>query len=278
MSSSFSEADEHADPLEFHEFSTPATQGGSLSSAASQMSTATSSSTMVDDMLETGEMAPDASTTLHFWNVKFYAPYFDVDTQAVGARTAAAVLPFSDKFLERIGDKPDIYGPFWGVTTLVFLMAATGNFASYLNWISVMGSSPWSSDFTKVSFGAATLYSYVGLVPLIASQSLHYAGVRGIGYLPLVCVYGYALAAYVPASLLAILPYEWIQWVALGGACALSSGFIFRTVRYAIDSSTCNEKLARTMLFVMIASHVALGVSFKLYFFDNPVESLFDHA
>ena len=35
-------------------------------------------------------------------------------------------------FFALIKEKPDLWGPFWIATTLVFLLAVTGNFTSYL--------------------------------------------------------------------------------------------------------------------------------------------------
>jgi len=36
------------------------------------------------------------------------------------------------EFLEVTKDKPDLYGPFWIFTTLIFLLTAAGNFAGEL--------------------------------------------------------------------------------------------------------------------------------------------------
>ena len=47
-------------------------------------------------------------------SVKFYKPYFDVDTQDVTARLFHALTMFKDgSFMALIADRPDAYGPFW---------------------------------------------------------------------------------------------------------------------------------------------------------------------
>ena len=48
-------------------------------------------------------------------SVKFYQPYFDVDTDDVISRVSNALFycQRQDNFLTLIGDKPDAYGPIW---------------------------------------------------------------------------------------------------------------------------------------------------------------------
>ena len=48
-------------------------------------------------------------------SVRYYQPYFDVDTDDVISRVLNAVLfcGREENFLTKIGNKPDAYGPFW---------------------------------------------------------------------------------------------------------------------------------------------------------------------
>lgn len=45
---------------------------------------------------------------------------------------ATIVPPFNDQFLELVKPAPDFYGPFWVLTTIVFLLGIVGNFANYV--------------------------------------------------------------------------------------------------------------------------------------------------
>lgn len=45
---------------------------------------------------------------------------------------ATLIPPFSDEFIELIKPNPDFYGPFWIMTTIVFLLGMVGNFANYV--------------------------------------------------------------------------------------------------------------------------------------------------
>jgi len=48
-------------------------------------------------------------------------------------RVLAAVMPpFNDEFIDLIKPNPDFYGPFWILTTIIFLLGIVGNFANYM--------------------------------------------------------------------------------------------------------------------------------------------------
>jgi hypothetical protein len=58
--------------------------------------------------------------------------YFDITTEIVLRRFFNAFNPISGTFFNINGGKADFYGPFWILTTLILLMAASGNLAAYL--------------------------------------------------------------------------------------------------------------------------------------------------
>ncbi|MCO5610897.1 hypothetical protein L7F22_065140 [Adiantum nelumboides] len=68
-----------------------------------------------------------------FFSISRFSPYFNVDTADVLERIRDSLLPYKGDFVEKVGHNPDIYGPFWICTTLIFVAAALGNFASYLS-------------------------------------------------------------------------------------------------------------------------------------------------
>ena len=48
-------------------------------------------------------------------SVKYYQPYFDIETEDIGKRIFVASLYTrkDDSFMNLIREKPDAYGPFW---------------------------------------------------------------------------------------------------------------------------------------------------------------------
>lgn len=72
-------------------------------------------------------------STYAFYNIKRYRTYFNVDTDQVLQRVFRAVaLFFKGDFFDHIGGNPDLYGPWWIASTLVFVSAAAGNTANYI--------------------------------------------------------------------------------------------------------------------------------------------------
>ncbi|CAI7795751.1 unnamed protein product [Closterium sp. NIES-53] len=112
------------------------------------------------------------------FTVAFYRPFFDVDTADVVERVRDALMPFPrSSFLEKTALNPDIYGPFWICTTLVFLSASLGNLASYLSYAASPSSGSeehWHYNIDAVSWAAAIFYGYVAVVPLLLFFLLRY--------------------------------------------------------------------------------------------------------
>lgn len=81
------------------------------------------------------------------WSINFYAQFFDVDTSAVLQRCWAALFPRAN-FLDVLEGNPDLYGPFWIATTVVFILFLGGTISKYL---ASTGTEPFVYDFKLLS-------------------------------------------------------------------------------------------------------------------------------
>lgn len=79
--------------------------------------------------------------------MSFYAQFFDVDTSSVLTRCWAALYPRAN-FLDVLEGNPDLYGPFWIATTVVFILFLGGTISQYL---ATTGQEPFAYDFTLLS-------------------------------------------------------------------------------------------------------------------------------
>ena len=76
--------------------------------------------------------ASSSSSSKRFlWSLSFYAQFFDVDTNAVLARCWAALYPRAN-FLDVLEGNPDLYGPVWIATTVIFILFVGGTISKYL--------------------------------------------------------------------------------------------------------------------------------------------------
>jgi hypothetical protein len=89
----------------------------------------------------------NTSTKRLLWTIQFYAQFFDVDTAEVIKRCWAALYPRAN-FLDVLEGNPDLYGPFWIATTVVFILFLTGT----ISWkLANTGQAHYSYDFSLLS-------------------------------------------------------------------------------------------------------------------------------
>lgn len=197
-----------------------------------------------------------------YFNILSYRPYFDVDTMDVTNRIKDSLVVNAD-FIEKTSHNPDMYGPFWICSTLIFVTASLGNFAAFLSYKSKTATGHWHYDINLMSRAALLFYGYVGLVPLALYFLLKYLGVVS-GLIQLWCLYGYSLFVFIPASFLSVLPWEIVRWLVVGAASFMSAIFVGGNIRSQIKSAS-ERWLAIVMGTVVL--HLALGLVLKLYFF-----------
>jgi hypothetical protein len=125
------------------------------------------------------------------------------------------------------------YGPFWICTTLIFVTAALGNFATFLSFKPTPAEPKWHYDINKVSYGSAIFYGYIAVIPLLLFFVMRYFG-AAIGLIQLWCLYGYSLAVFIPitvryASYMLIIPYFFSESLSAAvQACRLVSCICLR--------------------------------------------------
>jgi len=206
---------------------------------------------------------PTEPKNYRLWNIEYYQFLFNVNTVQVAHRILRALVPFPPKFFEIIHQNPDFYGPFWTATTLVFMLAVTGNVASYLNSYRTGQAATWTFDIEALSVAAGCIYGYLIVIPLILWGVSKYYKLE-LQLLDILCIYGYSFFIYLPVSVLCILPFDYVRWalVAFGGllsTCLVVLNF-FKALRG-------HMAVGIIILIVMAVLHLAFALTCKLYFF-----------
>jgi len=277
-----SEAALNPQTLSFQEFSSSgsALAGSSAPQDGSRMGSQMGSQALKPAQDTGGFSDPSAAAvptgSAAFWTITYYQPLFDVDTVQVLNRVKGSLLPRPrGAFFELIAANPDLYGPFWVATTLIFAMAITGNLASYLAFVPKMTDNGkmgrWQYDFTQLTVAGSVIYSYVTLLPLLFWLLLrYYEASKKLA--DVLCIYGYTMAIFVPISVLCVLPSNLLRWllVLLGGA--ISSIFLLSNFHaHLADCFPYGEgdakKKTYSLLGLMLGFHIVLVFVFKVYFF-----------
>lgn len=190
-------------------------------------------------------------------SIAYYRPFFDVDTDEVLGRLKAALLFCNaEPFLSVLRNKPDAYGPWWIATTLIFLISVTSQAKAMLRGID-------EYDFTAVTFSAMAIYTYLGLAAMGSWICLNYVLKVPMALLNCLCIAGYSLTSYLPASLACVLPY--MAWPAILAAAAAQTAFSLKAVMPAIEQFP-KEKVA-VYAGGVVAVNFGLMLIIKLYLY-----------
>ncbi|CAG8792836.1 15652_t:CDS:2, partial [Cetraspora pellucida] len=196
-----------------------------------------------------------------FWSLEYYAQYFDVDTEQVLTRAIKSLFP-KDNFAEVVGSNPDLYGPFWISTTLIFLLFVTSSIAGSID--AIQGGKT-NYDFKILSFGTVAIYSYTFGISLFVWGALKYFGCRP-SLMDTVGLYGYGLTIWLPISVLCIVRHNLLQWIFVIVGFVISAFFITKNLYPVI--SRAEAKTSRLFLIFVLVAHAAFALLLKFEFFS----------
>ncbi|OVA07926.1 Yip1 domain [Macleaya cordata] len=199
------------------------------------------------------------------FTIAAYKPYFDVDTSDVLERIKDSLIPFRGSFNEKTASNPDLYGPFWICTTLIFVAAAIGTFVTYV--AHKLQKKEWDYDINMVTWSAGLFYGYSIIVPLVLYILLKYFSAPS-GLIQLWCLYGYSLFVFIPALCLSVVPIEPVRWAVVGVAGFMSATFVALNLRAHIMSAGERWFLIVAGIFLL---QLGLAVVLKLYLFTVTV-------
>jgi hypothetical protein len=239
--------------------------------------------TATTNEIEQQQQEEESYDSYPWYTIRRYRGYFNVNTGDVLERIYRSVmLFFKGDFIDYLGDTPDLYGPFWIASTLIFISAAAGNTASYIAYHrhgdEPSSSTGWYYDVDKVGGSMGLFYGYVGVCGLIVYGVLRYLGGKDsrVGLATIWCIYGYALVSYIPMAALCVIPLNIVRWVCVSIATAISGVFLIRSLYPYILAALSQQENASIrsiplpvfLVGSMATAHAVLGLALKLYFFN----------
>eukprot|EP00741_Cyanophora_paradoxa_P002561 tig00000605_g2485.t1 len=199
-----------------------------------------------------------------FLSISYYRPFFDIDTREILTRLTLALMPMKGGIYEGGLAAPDLYGPFWTCTTLIFLIGVCGNLVSRLSFTATDDKPNWEYDLTKMSVGMSVVYGYVGFVSAALWAYLRFQE-TGARFVETLSVYGYSLAVFVPIFILGVIPFAWLHWILILAGFCMSSYFLFVNMRLYLPAAPGARYM---VLGACGACHFGLALAFKLYLFE----------
>eukprot|EP00744_Colponema_vietnamica_P000370 GILI01000648.1.p1 GENE.GILI01000648.1~~GILI01000648.1.p1 ORF type:complete len:353 (+),score=129.40 GILI01000648.1:86-1144(+) len=236
---------------------------GAIATAAITGKTPTTNTTAAAaPLVSNSEETPGTVKCCAFLSVDYYKKYFNVTTNDVTQRIVRSLWPFNPSFFETSKENPDLYGPFWIYTTLIIMIAAAGNFSSY---VTSNKSTEWEYDFSYVPAAAGVVYGFGFVFPLVLWFIMRQFGTQ-TPIVQVICIYGYSLFVFIPLTLLSIIPYEAARWVFVTLGLLMSSSFLLSNFWREMDRYIPKQKYI--LLAVILGVQVALILTYKLYFFS----------
>jgi hypothetical protein len=189
-----------------------------------------------------------------------------VDTDQVLQRLLRALMPWRE-FLPEEDSKPDLYGPFWLATTLVFLCAVTGNLVSYLAYLPSSDKPVWHYDMQKMTTAASMFYGTVTLLPFVVSMVLtRVLNVATLSVSQLICIFGYSNLVFVPISLLCVIPSDVFHYLVFSLGFAFTSAFLLRQI-YPVIPEAARRPYGYALCGGIVVTQLGLVAAQKFYFF-----------
>ncbi|KAL8171554.1 hypothetical protein V2J09_023358 [Rumex salicifolius] len=204
---------------------------------------------------------PSTTTWQGVFSISSYTQYFNVDTDVVINRLISSLDPVSGDFFSKIDANPDLYGLIWVSTTLVFMIAAFGNVATYLIERVSDSSTSWSFDVSYVNLAVGIVYGYAIVVPLAFFFLIRYLG-SNANLVRYWCMWGYSLFIFVLSSILLIIPVEVLRWLIILVASGASACFVTFNLRSYADGNDITAVLAAAAVLQFV-----LGLFIKIEFF-----------
>ncbi|KAJ1898234.1 hypothetical protein IW146_004112 [Coemansia sp. RSA 922] len=260
------DVDDDEPTLEFQDFASTNAQRGRMNSSG--MATGPAAATTAAPPYQPPGQGEAPSGGYSVWRTEYWAQYFNVDSSDVVQRSFLAVVP-KDSFLDVYNTNPDLWGTFWIPTSVIFAMFVTASLSQSIA-VALAGQKR-EYDFSMLSFAVFTIYSYVLAIGTFVYLATKYFGSQP-GLMECFSVYGYAMAVWIPISVLCVLPFDWFRWVMVAVGFASSGFFIMRSVNQIVSRS--NGKLHKGIIPLLLVAHALLVVVFKFRFFSYSVSSV----
>ncbi|KAF9484089.1 Yip1-domain-containing protein [Pholiota conissans] len=202
-----------------------------------------------------------------FWNIEYYQPYFDVDTQTVLQRCYTTLIPTAaPTYISTHLNPPDLYGSFWTLSTLIFALFFSSSLAASIGQYLSAKDAVYDYDFRLLSTAMTVVYAYGLAVPVLLWLALRYMGVGEWSVVEAMSVWGYAQFVWIPVAVLCVIPVPILRWALVGLAFGLSGWFLGANI-YPILASA-EAKATRLLIILLGAIHLGIAIAFKVLFFS----------
>ena len=175
-------------------------------------------------------------------------------------------MPFNQKFYQEYQKKPDLYGPFWIMWTLVVILTISGNLSRYLE---TEDPTEFTYTFKIVPISVSLLFGLGITLPILIRIAVKLLGNSdsSVPVLTGVGIYCYSYSSFLVSALLCgFIPNNLVQWILIIYSTLTSMAFLVSTYWADLSTSLESQKRMGVIAFICFAQ-IGVLLVFKLYIF-----------
>jgi hypothetical protein len=188
-----------------------------------------------------------------------FKKHFQITSNDFILRFINSFIPFNNKFGNLVKNNPDLYGPIWIYTSLIVLISATGSLTRTLQG---HNNKNFFQEFIPIA--GTTIYSVGFGLPILITFLMKLFGIK-LGFVHVICTYGYSFSIYLPISIICLIQVNAVQWIALIYAVFSSTSLLVVNYYKLMGEFSKNKKYL--IIGVVLLAQIGLLLFFKLYFF-----------
>ena len=206
------------------------------------------------------------------WIDKFFCcftifkKYFQITSNDFILRFINSFIPFNHKFGNLIKNNPDIYGPIWIYTSLILIISATGSLTRTLQG---HNNKNFFQEFIPIA--GMTIYSVGFGLPILITFLMKVFG-TSLGFIDVICTYGYSFSIFLPMSIICVIQVNAIQWIALIYAVFSSTSLLVVNYYKLMGEFSKNKKYI--IISIVLLAQIGILLFFKLYFFRKFIDEV----
>ncbi len=191
-----------------------------------------------------------------------FGKYFNVELEDIKQKIKGSLIPLNKSFYQSIDIEADLYGPFWILTTIIFLISLIGNFSSY---IYAEDKEKFVYDYNHVPHAILIIYGFGFGAPIILWLIMKFIFRIDIDLVTNICIYAYSYTILIPILLICIIPFKLISTLALLYFLLHSCTFLFYNMYLVIQQKA--QKSKYVVLGLLGGIQLTLFFFLKFYFF-----------
>lgn len=209
----------------------------------------------------TEEISSNTMNTINNY-LGFIGKYFNVEINDVVNKLKGAIIPFNKSFYQTAEASPDLYGPFWIYTTIIFVITVTANVSGYLH---TKEGETFQYNYDFIPHAMLFMYGFGFGAPVILFFLCKFVFKVEFGLISNICIYGYSFTVLIPILFLCILPFNWIETLLLIYFICHSGIFLFYNMWLLLSEKAPKAKYP--ILGVIGGIQVLSFFLLKFYFF-----------